>query len=129
MRLIGLVIAAAIAIGIYYYFLKQATPAPGMVVTQSITTTGVEMDLNAIAQAERNYYSENGSYASLDQLASAGSLAPARTGRDGYTYSIETSGNTFTVNAHHAEVPAVPGAAHVHYPAFSIDQTMQMHQE
>jgi hypothetical protein len=129
MRLVGLLFAAAIAIGIYYYFVKQAAPAPGMTVTQSITTTGVEMDLNAIAHAERDYFAQNGSYADLDQLASSGALAPARTGRDGYTYSIETSGNGFTVKAQHEAGAAASGAAAVHYPALSIDQTMQLHQE
>ena len=129
MRLVGLLLAAAIAIGIYYYYVKQATPAPGMAVTQSISTTGVEMDLNAIAHAERDYFAQNGSYADLDQLASSGAVAPPRTGRDGYTYSIETSGNGFTVSARHADAPTTSGTAAVHYPAFSIDQTMQMHQE
>jgi hypothetical protein len=129
MRLIGLLFAAAIAVGIYYVYLKQAAPAPGMSVTQSITTTGVEMDLNAIAQAERNYFAQNGSYAGLDQLSSSGTLTMARTGRDGYTYSVETSGNSFTVSARHTDIPANPGAVPLHYPALSIDQTMQLHQE
>lgn len=129
MRLIGLLFAAAIAVGIYYFYVKQAAPVPGTTVTQAITTTGVEMDLNAIAQAERNYFAQNGSYADLDQLASSGALAPARTGRDGYTYSIETSGNGFTVNARHSAAPPIAGAAPPHYPALSIDQTMQLHQE
>lgn len=129
MRLIGLLLAAAIAIGAYYYYVKQAAPAPSMAVTQSISTTGVEMDLNAIAQAERNYFAQNGSYAGLDQLNSSGAIAPARTGRDGYTYSIDTSGNGFTVKARHDDSPAASGTAPVHYPSFSIDQTMQLHQE
>ncbi len=60
MRMIGLLFAALIALGIYYYFLKQAAPAPGMVATQAISTVGVEMDLNAIAQAERMYFAQNG---------------------------------------------------------------------
>ena len=129
MRMIGLLFAAAIAVGIYYYYLKQAAPAPGMVATQAITTTGVEMDLNAIAQAERTYFAQNGSYADLDQLASSGALGTARTGRDGYSYSIETSGNGFTVSARHNDSPASSGAVPLHYPALSIDQTMQLHQE
>jgi hypothetical protein len=53
----------------------------------------------------------------------------ARSGRDGYTYSIETSGSGFTVSAHHADSPPVNGTVPLHYPALSIDQTMQMHQE
>jgi hypothetical protein len=129
MRMIGMLFAALIAIGAYYYFLKQAAPAPGMVATQAITTTGVEMDLNAIAQAERTYFAQNGSYAALDQLTSSGALTMARSGRDGYTYAIETSGNGFTVTARHADLPASSGAAPLHYPALSIDQSMQIHQE
>ena len=129
MRMIGFLFAALIGIGIYYYYLKQAAPAPGMLATQAISTTGVEMDLNAIAQAERTYFAQNGSYADLDQLTSSGALTMARSGRDGYTYSIETSGNGFTVSARHADIPPVNGTVPLHYPALSIDQTMQMHQE
>src|SRR5579883_223292 len=129
MRMIGLLFAALIAVGAYYYFAKQAAPAPGMVATQAITTTGVEMDLNAIAQAERSYYAQNGSYADLDQLSSSGALTMSRRGRDGYTYSIETSGAGFTVSARHADAPPVTGVPPVHYPALSIDQTMQMRRE
>jgi hypothetical protein len=129
MRMLGLLFAALIAVGAYYYFVKQAAPAPGMVATQAITTTGVEMDLNSIAQAERTYYAQNGSYADLDQLTSSGTLTMARSGRDGYTYSIETSGAGFTVSARHADAPPVKGVPPVHFPALSIDQTMQLHQD
>ena len=129
MRMIGLLFAALIAIGAYYYFMKQAAPGPGMVATQAITTTGVEMDLNAMAQAERTYFAQNGSYADLDRLTSSGALSMARSGRDGYTYSIETSGNGFTVTASHADPPASSGAAPLHYPAVSINQSMQIHRE
>jgi hypothetical protein len=127
--MIGLLFAALIAVGAYYYFAKQAAPGRGMVVTQAITTTGVEMDLNSIAQAERTYYAQNGSYADLDQLTSSGALTMARSGRDGYTYSVETSGSGFTVTARHADAPPVNGVPAVHFPAISIDQTMQVHQE
>jgi hypothetical protein len=129
MRMVGLLLAALIGLGIYYYFMKQAAPGQGMVATQAISTTGVEMDLNAIAQAERTYFAQNGAYADLDQLTSSGALTMARSGRDGYTYSIETSGNGFTVTARHAESPAANGAPPLHYPALSIDQTMQLRQE
>jgi hypothetical protein len=127
--MLGLLFAAVIAMGIYYLYLKQAAPAPGMLATQAITTTGVEMDLNAIAQAERTYFAQNGSYADLDQLTSSGALTMARSGRDGYTYSIETAGNGFTVTARHSDGPAVSGVAPLHYPALSIDQTMEVHQQ
>ena len=39
-----------------------------MVVTQNIAMVGVKNDLVAIAQAERMYYTQNGSYADLPTL-------------------------------------------------------------
>ena len=97
--LISILITAAIGIGGYMYFLKQAAPGPGMVATQAISVTGVKNDLIAIAQAERMYFVQNGSYADLATLASSGTMNITRTSRDGYTYSVEPSGNGFTVTA------------------------------
>lgn len=122
--LISIVLALLIAFGIYTLYLKQVTPAgPGSSPVQTISITGVQNDLLAIAQAERIYFAQNGAYASLDQLISSGSLSMAQSGRDGYTYSIETSPSGFTVTARH---PSGPGA--LHYPALAIDQTMQVRQ-
>ena len=129
MRMIGLLFATLIALGGYYYFLKRAAPAPGMVATQAISTTGVEMDLTSIAQAERMYFVQNGSYGDMDQLTSSGTMNLTRTSRDGYTYSIETGQNGFTVTARHPEAPASPGVTPLHYPVISVDQTMQFHEE
>lgn len=126
--LIGIVLAAGIALGAYYFYLKQAAPAPGQVATQAISTTGVEMDLTAIAQAERMYQAQNGSYATLDQLLSSGTMNLARTSRDGYTYTVDTSPTGFTITASHPEVPAPSGVTPPHYPVISIDQTMQIQQ-
>jgi len=129
MRMIGLLFTAVIAIGIYYYFLKQAAPAPHMVATQTISTVGVQMDLNSMAQAERMYFAQNGSYADLDQLTSSGTMNLTRTSRDGYTYSIETEPNGFTITARHPDMPAEKGAEPLHYPILSVDQDLQFRQE
>jgi hypothetical protein len=128
--LASLLLVALIALGAYFYLLKRAAPGAGMVATQAISTTGVEMDLTAIAQAERTYFAQNGSYASLGELTSSGALTMARTGRDSYEYSIETSAGGFTVTARHqgASAALANGAAPPHYPALSIDQTMQVRQ-
>ena len=116
--LISLIIACAIAFGIYYLYFRQVqTTGGGSNPTQAITTTGVKNDLNAIAQAERLYFSQNGSYATLDQLIESGSLTASKREREGYTYSVEVSSNGFTVTARSSR----PGA-----PAFSIDQSMQI---
>jgi|ERR1700674_4327466 Tfp pilus assembly protein PilE len=128
--LVSLMVTAAIGLGIYMYTLKQASPGPGMVVTQNISVVGVKNDLVAIAQAERMYYTQNGSYADLPTLTSTGTMNIARTNRDGYTYSVEPSGNTFTVTATYAAPPVEnpAGVTPPHFPTYTIDQTMEVHQ-
>ena len=128
--LISIMVTAAIGLGIYMYMLKQAAPAPGMVVTQNISIAGVKNDLVAIAQAERMYYTQNGSYADLPTLTSSGTMNVSRTSRDGYTYSVEQSGNKFTVTATYTAPPVdnPAGVTPPHFPTFTIDQTMEVHQ-
>jgi len=128
--LASLLVLAAIGLGIYMYTLKQDAPGPGMVVTQNISLVGVKNDLVAIAQAERMYYTQNGSYADLPTLASTGTMNIARTSRDGYTYSVLPSGNTFTVTATYTPPPVEnpAGVTPPHFPTFTIDQTMEVHQ-
>jgi hypothetical protein len=131
--LISTLVVTVVALGIYYYFLKQASPAPGTAVTQQISLTGVQMDLLSIAQAERAYDAQNGGYASLDQLTSSGALTMQRSGRDGYTYAISPSPAGFTVTATYTAPPpppppmGQPAVAPLHYPSMWIDQTMQVH--
>jgi Tfp pilus assembly protein PilE len=127
---VSILLTAAIGLGIYMYYLKQAAPAPGMVVTQAPSLVGVKNDLVAIAQAERMYYVQNGSYTDLSTLASSGTMNIARTSRDGYTYTAEATGASFTVTAQYTAPPA-PNPAGVtppHWPTLSIDQTMEIHQ-
>jgi Tfp pilus assembly protein PilE len=128
--LVSLLVVAAIGLGIYAYTLKQSAPGQGMVVTQNISVTGVKNDLVAIAQAERMYYAQNGSYADLPTLTSTGTMNIARTSRDGYTYSADSAGNSFTVTATYT-APSVANPAGVtppHFPTYTIDQTMEVHQ-
>jgi hypothetical protein len=128
--LVGVMVTAAISLGIYMYTLKQAAPAPGMVVTQNISIVGVKNDLVAIGQAERMYYAQNGNYADLPTLISTSTMNLTRTSRDGYTYSVEPSGSTFTATATYT-APPVDNPANVtppHFPTYTIDQTMEVHQ-
>jgi hypothetical protein len=130
MGLIGLLVTAAVGMGIYMYTLKQAAPEQGMVVTQNISVAGVKNDLVSIAQAERMYFTQNGAYTDLSTLASSGTMNITRTSRDGYTYSVDSSGANFTVTATYT-APPVDNPAHVtppHFPTYTIDQTMEVHQ-
>ncbi len=128
--LAGLLVVAAISMGIYMYTLKQVAPGPGMVVTQNISVTGVKMDLMSIAQAERMYFAQNGSYADLSTLQSNGTMNIARTGRDGYIYTVETSSDGFVVTARYTAPPLdMPkGVALPRFPTLTVDQTMEVHE-
>jgi hypothetical protein len=124
--LVGLVVTLGLGMFIYSTYLKEATPAGGVVVTQSISTTRVEMDLSTIAGAERSYYAQNGSYATMDQLVTGGELSAPINGRDGYTYSMDAGSSTFAVTAKWAPATAQQQALHV--PTIVVDQTYQVHQ-
>ena len=122
--LVVILIAAAVVFGVYhYYFKKMPTTDEGTAPTQAISLTGVRSDLLQIAQAERSYIALNGHCASLDELISSNSLSVPRTGRDGYTYSVECSGGGFNATARH--LPAPEGSP-IRYPNLAIDANMQI---
>lgn len=126
--MVGMVLTLGLGLGIYYFYLRSATPGTGNgPITQEISTTGVEMDLNAIAQAERTHFASAGSYVTLEQLVSGGDLTMTRSGRDGYTYTVETTSTGFTATATWKPQSGEQMAAGLHYPTISVDQTMQMH--
>jgi len=121
--LLALLIAVVVVFAAWKVYLSRVVkegPDGSSVPTQAISLTGVKNDLNAIAQAERRWFAEKGSYASLEELISSGALSMTRPERDGYTYTIEVTSNGFTVTARH---PATPGLA---WPVLSIDQTMEI---
>ncbi len=128
--LFGLLVTAALGLGIYMYTLKQAAPEKGQVVTQNISLVGVKNDLVSLAQAERLYFTQNGSYTDLATLSSSGTMNITRTSRDGYTYAAESSANGFTITATYTPPPVEnpAGVTPPHFPTFTIDQTMEVHQ-
>jgi hypothetical protein len=122
--LVSLLVAMALGLGVYYIFLKQASPAGVGTPTQIISTTRVEMELSSIANAERTYFAQNSSYATMDQLVSSGELPIPITGRDGYTYTMDVSSSSFTVTAKWAPQTAEQQALHA--PTVMVDQTNQV---
>lgn len=121
--IVALVAALAVVLLGYRVYLSQALPKAegGGSPINAISATGVKNDLIAIAQAERAYMAEHGSYASLDELISSNTMSMNRSSRDGYTYSVETQGGTFTVTARYSGPIKPPPSS------FVIDQTMVVH--
>ena len=119
-NLIGLLIVALIAIGAYRLFFSElqhtGTPAP----VQAVDVVGVKNDLLAIAQAERLYQAQHGTYGSLEDLTTSGAMTIARKGRDGFTYEIEASGASFRV------VARCPGTTSPGCTSYAVDQTMEV---
>jgi hypothetical protein len=72
--MIGLVVTLLIVFAGYKMFFTQMQSASGGAPAQSISSTGAKNDLIAIAQAERLYQAEHGSYTTLDQLSSGGAM-------------------------------------------------------
>jgi hypothetical protein len=119
--LLGLLVAAAVAVGFYYFYFTKTGPEGGTAgAIEAISTTAVKNDLNGIAQAERMYFTQNGRYAAWEELLSTGTLRMEKPERQNYVYTIEVSGNGFTVTARHA------GPAELNYPTLVIDQTMEI---
>jgi len=124
MRAFGSLVAIIVVLGVGYWFYatnlksSSANGSPAEV----ISSVGAKSDLLSMAQAERVYQASHGSYASLDELYSSGSLTQRKPDREGYTYSSEASAGGFTITA---SCQTQQGAS---CPSFSIDQTMQVQQ-
>ncbi len=103
-----------------FYFEKSASVSSASAPAQTIDVMGVKNDLLSIAQAERIYQAEHGAYGSMDDLVSSGALSLRKSGRDGYTYDVNTSADGFQIVA---QCPAAtdPGCA-----SYSIDQTLEI---
>lgn len=120
-RLFGfLSIVIVLAAGMYIYSqqVKSATAVGGQASpTGTVNITGVKSDLLSLASAERNYYAQQGKYASLEDLVSEKYVTIERS-RPPYSYEISTTSSGFQVTASRS----TPGS-----PAkIWIDETMQV---
>jgi hypothetical protein len=113
-------VVIALAAGYWFYMSNMKTSGASSAPAQVVSTVGVQGDLLSLAQAERVYQAGHGSYASLDELYSSGTLTARRASREGYTYSSEISLDGFTITARCQLSPQCP--------SFSIDQNMQVQQ-
>lgn len=118
--LLSLVVVLAIVFISYKLYFSQLKSATGSAAPAStIEATGVKNDLIAIGQAERMYQAEHGSYATLDQLNSSGAMSVAKTGREGYSYAVDSSENSFRAEARCSAT--VAGCV-----SYGIDETMEI---
>ncbi|MGA9570773.1 MAG: hypothetical protein WBS17_11835 [Candidatus Acidiferrales bacterium] len=118
--LAGLLIVALLAALVYKYYFSSLQSAGSGTPAQTIDIVGVKNDLLGIAQAERAHQAEHGSYASLDELISSGELTMTRSGRNGYTYSVEISDQSFRAIAH-CPTATFPGCSN-----YAVDQSMEV---
>lgn len=119
-RVIGLLVVMVI-VGLMYkfYFAKLQSEGAGTP-TQTINVVGVKNDLLQIAQAERIYQAQHSSYGSLDELVSSSGLTMSKSGRDGYAYEVETSGEEFRATAR-CPITTSPGCTN-----WVVDQNMEV---
>jgi hypothetical protein len=118
--LIGLLIVALIAVMTYKFYFEKAQSTSGTTPLQTINIVGVKNDLLAMAQAERAYQAEHGTYASLGDLTSSGALTMTKGSRDGYVYDVDLSGGGFRVFTH------CPTATNPGCQNWSVDQAMEV---
>jgi hypothetical protein len=119
-RVIGLLVVMLIAGLIYkFYFAKLQSEGAGTP-AQAINVVGVKNDLLQIAQAERIYQAQHSTYGSLDELVSSGAMSISKSGRDGYTYEVETSNEGFRVTAR-CPTTTSPGCTN-----WGVDQNMEV---
>jgi competence protein ComGC len=118
--MVGLLVVALIAMLAYKFYFSQAHSPETATPVQTVNLVGVKNDLIAIAQAERAYGIEHGSFVSLDELISSGAVTMTKSNRAGYTYDIETSSDGFHVVAH-CPTATMPGCSN-----YTVDQTMEV---
>ena len=116
---VALILVLAAGMYIYSRQVKAISPTPANNPKATVNLTGVRLDLNNIAQAEKRYWATEGKYASFDDLISGQYITNARR-RGPYTYSVDVNGENFVVTATR-DAEADPGL-----PAqMSVNQDMQ----
>lgn len=131
MKQVGGLIGLIVALAIGYMIFKAQYGGPGGIggtgvapPKQTIDVVGVKNDLLAIAQAERIYLANHGSYATLDELQQEGSITFSGTNRRGYNYVAEID------DGQHFKITATPSdPAKAGWPTLAIDEMMQVVQQ
>jgi hypothetical protein len=111
---IGLIIVVAIMM---YLYAKQSssTGVEGSTSNPKATVNlaGVKNDLLRFATAERQHMASEGHYVSLSEMRAAGDTGLPNDSRGPFTYSIDATGDSFTVTATYTQGPAPAGVPRV----------------
>jgi hypothetical protein len=122
--LLAVLVVLAFGAWIYMHQAQSATVEGAASPQGTVDVVGVRRDLMSIAQAERMHYSLRGSYASLEELRSAGELTMGSNNRGPYNYSLETADSGFHAIATYAGPDGASASKTI-----SIDQDMHFSQE
>jgi Tfp pilus assembly protein PilE len=126
---LSILISVGLSLGMYVVYVKSISGGkPGATPMAAVSGTSVKMQLLNIAQAEKTYYVQNNSYATMDQLISSGWFTPKNPDPTGYTYTIAVAAADptpagFTITATH---PPAPNGSTADYPSMSINQDMKV---
>jgi len=121
--LVSILITLGVGCAMYLMYLKSAGSRSGGTALRAISTTSVKAQLVNIAEAERIYYVQNNSYATLQELTSTGAIKFKTPDPTGYTYAVDTNTSGFTATARRDQDKGGPSAD---YPTLSIDETMKI---
>jgi hypothetical protein len=91
-----------------YLYMRQAqavSPAPGSNPAATVNLLSVQQDLLQIARAEQQHLALDGRYLTLQEMRAAGDTGLPPDSRGPYNYSVEISGNSFTVTATYSGPP------------------------
>lgn len=106
---IALIIAVAIGMYIYVKQTQAVSPAgiEGAAASPraTIDLAGVKQDMLQFGRAERQHLASEGKYLTLDELRAGGDTGLPANSRGPFQYSIEASGDTFTVTATYTGAP------------------------
>ena len=123
--LISILISVMACAGMYVMYMHSSGLHSGGSAFGAIADSTVKVQLVNIAEAERDYYALNNSYASMDELKKTGALKFKDPDPTGYAYTVQTSSSGFIATGKH--IDAKGGKPSADYPTLSIDESMKVH--
>jgi hypothetical protein len=103
---IALIIVAGLGTYLYLRQAQVVSPSPGSNPGATVYLAGVQQDLLQFARAEQQHLASDGHYLTLQEMRTAGDTGLPSDSRGSYSYSVEISGNSFTVTATYSGPPS-----------------------